>query len=83
MTAAEAEAILGKPTVSSGDRLIYSITAHRNISPEVFNKLRKQNPQMSPSQFQKNFSQYDLSIYIEARFSFGQMTYLAVSEGAA
>lgn len=80
MTASQVEAILGKPTASFQGRLIYWGTTYRKTSQDVLHKLRKQNPKMSSAEFQKDFSQYDLTIYIEARFSAGKMTYLAVSE---
>lgn len=80
MTASQVEAILGKPTASIQGRLIYWGTTHRKTSQSVLNRLRKQNPKMSSAEFQKDFSQYDLTIYIEARFSAGKMTYLVVSE---
>lgn len=80
MSATQAEAVLGKPTATSRSRLIYWGTTLRKTPAEVLNKLRQRNPNMSPTDFQADFAQYDLTIYIEVRFSAGKMIYLAVSE---
>ncbi|MDE3169079.1 MAG: hypothetical protein KGL75_02970, partial [Acidobacteriota bacterium] len=71
MSSSEVEAVLGKPTAYSHDKLIYWGTTVRKTPVDVLNKLRQQHPKMSSSDFQNDFSRYDLTIYIEARFSAG------------
>jgi hypothetical protein len=81
-TRQQVEAILGKPTTSQKETLIYWGTTKRKTLPETLKKLRTENPQMTAKEFHDNFEFYDRSSFIEARFSKAKLNYLAFSETA-
>jgi transglutaminase-like putative cysteine protease len=79
LTRQQVEAILGKPTTSSENRLIYWGISKQKTSQETLRKLRLQEPTMSEKDFRDNFESCNLSVYIETRFSRDKLIYLAVS----
>lgn len=79
LTRQQVEAILGKPTTSSENRLIYWGISKQKTSQETLRKLRLQEPTMSEKDFRDDFESCNLSVYIETRFSRDKLIYLAVS----
>jgi hypothetical protein len=79
-TPAQVEAILGKPTATRSQKMIYSFIVQKKMTPTEFQKSREQRPDMSDEQAHQNFDYYFLSVYIEARFVDGKLNYLAVSK---
>jgi len=77
MTTADVKKILGKPSTTAPDRLVYSRLTKKKMSPEDLKKLRTSSPGTSDENLQRNAS-WDVTVYIEARFSNDKMTYLAV-----
>ncbi len=72
--------ILGSPNVSNPYRMVYYFHFKKRTSVETLKALRASNPGMSEDEFKRNFETADATSYIEARFSAGKLTYLAVSE---
>jgi len=79
-TTAQVRAILGTPSVVAGDSLIYSLGVEKKLSGADFEKLRRQNPGLSPDALHRNYDSYTLGVYIEGRFVTGRLTYLAISK---
>jgi hypothetical protein len=77
MTIADLEKILGKPSGAAPDRLVYSRLIKKKMSPEDLKKLRTTSPGTTDEDLQRNVF-WDVTVYIEARFSNDKMTYLAV-----
>jgi hypothetical protein len=80
MTDGELEGILGKPDLSTNDKLIYFRELKKKTSPSELVKLRSEHSEMSENEFQETYDSYYLDIYIEARFISSKLTYLAVSK---
>ena len=82
-TPAEIIAILGRPTKREANELIYSFLVEKPLSPKdlarAFAESRGTVPQLSKEQFKKEYGNYDLCEYVDARFAAGRLFYLAVS----
>jgi len=82
-TPAEIIAILGRPTKRLANELIYSFLVEKPLSPKdlarAFAESRGTVPQLSKEQFKKEYGNYDLCEYVDARFAAGRLFYLAVS----
>ena len=81
MSPAEVEKILGKPDVSNPTRLVYQRQMDSHTSPEKLALLRSEHPDMSDADFHESYDSYEMELYVEARFTEGKLTYLAVSKG--
>ena len=72
--------ILGKPTLKKDDQLIYLRSIKVKATPEEIKRARADAPDMSEEEFQRDYSYWDFSTYIEARFREGKLYYLAISQ---
>jgi len=79
-TRAQVRTILGKPSLVSGDKMIYSLDAQKKTSVADLQNLRRQNPAISDDEFHKGYDFYTLGVYIEARFLTDKLVYLAISK---
>ncbi len=79
----EVRAILGQPSVATASKLIYSYSIQKKSSAKDFEKLRPRYPELSDQELHRQYEFYTLGVYIEARFSTGRLTYLAVSKTEA
>jgi hypothetical protein len=79
-TTAEVRAILGKPSVATANKLVYSLGVEKKTSAADFEKLKRQNPGLSQDELHQNYDSYTLGVYIESRFLSGKLTYLAISK---
>lgn len=68
------EAILGKPSIASKNKIVYSFVVKRRMNPEEIQKIRKQRPDARDEDFT-----YHISLSIEARFDHSKLSYLVVS----
>ncbi len=82
-TPAEIRAILGKPSVVTGNKLIYFFSVQKRSSAADFENLKPRYPELSEEELHRNYEFYTLCVYIEARFSDAKLTYLAVSKAEA
>ena len=80
MTDGELETILGKPDLSTSDKIIYFRELKKKTSTSELAKLRSEHSQMPEKDFQETYDSYYLDIYIEARFINSKLTYLAISK---
>jgi hypothetical protein len=76
----QVRAILGKPSVESRQRIIYSIQIEKETPASDFAKLHRQHPDLSEGELRRNYASYTLSVYIEARFAQSKLNYLAISK---
>ena len=72
--------ILGKADVSNPDRLVYEREIEHETPNEKLTELRKEHSEMSEKDFHDNYDSYEVELYIEARFTSGKLSYLAVSK---
>jgi hypothetical protein len=72
--------ILGEPDGVRGKTLTYSRKVWRPRSPEDFERLRKDQPELSDQQAHAQFDMVEVDIHIHARFADSKLTYLGVSE---
>ena len=79
LTPAQVEGLLGKPTLTKPDKLVYFRSVKKRNSPEALRKLREENPKESEKQFHENYDFYDQTVYIEIRFAEGKVRYLGLS----
>ena len=77
----EVEQILGKPDFSSPNRLVYYRDIEKHTPDDKLAQLRTEHSDLADKDFHDNYDSYDLELYIEARFTDGKLTYLAVSKG--
>ncbi|HKW62602.1 MAG TPA: hypothetical protein VJN89_08670 [Candidatus Acidoferrum sp.] len=77
-TPAQVEAILGKPSLIEGDKVMYSFVVEKKTPPADFKKLRQKYPELSEEEFRRNYESYSLGVNIEARFGHSRLNYLAV-----
>ena len=82
-TPAEVRGVLGKPSVETGNKLIYSLGVQKKSTAADFKNLKPRYPDLSEEELHRNYEFYTLGVYIEARFRNGNLTYLAVSETEA
>lgn len=73
-------AILGKPNAVEGNTYTWAFEVQKKNSPKDLERVRKQHPELSDEDFHRNYDFYDLSAYIEARFSEAKLIYLALSK---
>jgi hypothetical protein len=77
---AEVEKILGKADISSATRLVYQRAVEKHTPDSKLADLRTEHPEMSDKELEENYGSYEVELYIEARFTDGKLTYLAVSK---
>lgn len=77
----EVEQILGKPDFSSPNRFVYYRDIEKHTPDDKLAQLRTEHSDLADKDFHDNYDSYDLELYIEARFTDGKLTYLAVSKG--
>lgn len=72
--------ILGNPNIATPKKLVYYFGYREKTPPKAIADLRKQHPAMNDADFRKNYESFDGEAYIEARFTSGKLTYLAISK---
>ena len=77
---ADVERVLGKPDLTRENRLIYQREVEKPTPDNKLTELRTEHPEMSEKDFHDNYGTYEIELYIEARFTDGKLTYLAVSK---
>ncbi|HET8826689.1 MAG TPA: hypothetical protein VFM77_16230 [Terriglobales bacterium] len=77
----EVEQVLGKPDFSSPNRFIYYRDIEKHTPEDKLAQLRTEHSDLADKEFHDSYDSYDLELYIEARFTDGKLTYLAVSKG--
>ena len=80
LTRAEVEAILGKPTLAKGARILYVRSVSVKATPEELKRARANEPNISEKDLEENYGHYDFSTQIEVRFKDSKATYLAISQ---
>lgn len=79
-TPSEVQAILGKPSTASSDRLVYVFEVRRKTTATALEQVRRANPNLSDAELRDSFGFNYLHAYIEARFLNSRLTYLAVTK---
>jgi hypothetical protein len=79
MTRSQVESILGKPTASKGDKLVFFRQVKEKNSPEILRRLRREHPDVSSKEFHRDYDYCDLTVYIEVKFSGSKVNYLGLS----
>jgi hypothetical protein len=77
-TPAEVKAILGKPSASIGNKIVYSFEVQKKTPVGDFDRLRQRYPELSDEELHREYEFYSLGVYVEARFAQSKLTYLAV-----
>jgi len=77
MSPSEVETILGQPNISAADTFTYSRVVRKETPAEELKRIQERSPRMSAEELQ-GYRFYDLSVFIQARFTDGKLTYLAV-----
>jgi hypothetical protein len=80
ISTADVVKILGNADVSNPDRLVYEREIEQRTPNDKLTELRKEHSDMSDKDFHDNYDSYELELYIEARFTNGKVSYLAVSK---
>jgi len=80
MSTAEVVRILGQADIANRDRLVYEREVEQQTPGDKLTELRKEHAEMSDKDFHDNYDSYELELYIEARFTSGKLSYLAVSK---
>jgi hypothetical protein len=80
---AEVRDILGKPSIVTPDKLIYFFSVEKKSTTADFENLKPRYPELSEEDLHRNYEFYMLGVYVEARFTSGKLTYLAVSKTEA
>ena len=80
ISTAEVVKILGKADISNPDRLVYEREIEQPTPNDKLTELRKEHSEMSDKDFHDNYDSYEQELYIEARFTNGKLSYLAVSK---
>ena len=76
----QVKSILGDPNIATRSKLVYYFSYKKRPTPEALARLRQNYPDMSDTEFAKNFEYADSESYIEARFASGKLNYLAISK---
>jgi hypothetical protein len=76
----EVEAILGKPSTASQEKLMYVFEAKKATAGGELEKLRRQHPDLSDKDFRDSFGSYYVHSLVVAKFDKSKLTYLAVTE---
>lgn len=79
-TSAQVRAILGKPSSTTDNKIIYSLDVEKKTSAADFENLKQRNPQLSQDELHRSYGSYTLGVYIEARFYSDRLTYLVISK---
>jgi len=80
MTPAQVIAAIGKPTKRRENEMVYSFLLRKKTGSKDLKEARERNPKMSEKEFQANFSHYDLTTGLVAKFVDSKLTYLSVSK---
>jgi hypothetical protein len=80
MSTADVQKILGKPDLSDANRMVYQRQIEKRTPDAKLAALRTEHSESSEKDFHDSYDTYDLDLYIEARFTDGKLTYLAVSK---
>ena len=75
----EVVAILGKPSSTRKNEIMYSFAVTKKSSPDDLKSLQKQHPELTLKEVQEHYGEYDLAEGIHARFVDSKLIYLAVS----
>lgn len=76
----EVKAILGEPSASRSNELIYALHVQKKTSAEDFDRARANNPNMTDADLHANFDFYDLGVGIVAKFTNGKLTFFSISK---
>jgi len=79
-TPAQVIAILGKPTQSRKNELVYSFLVKKKTRPEDINAAKQRYPQMSDKEIEESYGYYNLGAGLVAKFKNSKLVYLAVSK---
>jgi hypothetical protein len=79
-TSAQVRAILGRPSFTSDNKIIWFVSAEKKTPAADFENLKKRNPEMTGDELHRNYDFYTLGVYIEARFLSHKLVYLAISK---
>jgi hypothetical protein len=79
-TAAEVKTVLGKPSVETRRKIIYSFVVEKKSTPADLENQKGQNPKLSDEEIRRDYGSYTLTAYIECRFTNGKLSYLAISK---
>lgn len=79
-TSAQVKSILGKPSLQSKERLVYSLGVQKRTSAENTQNMKRRNPQLTDEELHRNYDFYSLGVYIEARFATDKLVYLGISK---
>jgi hypothetical protein len=80
MSPAEVRAVLGEPTRTDENRIVYWLGYKVNTPDDVLTKFRNANPAMTDAELLANYGHLDVGVWIEARFLRSRLNYLAVSK---
>jgi hypothetical protein len=81
-TRQQVTALLGKPSLSRTDRLVYFFGVRKKTPADEFEKARRAHPEMSDKELDENYGSYDLSVSIEVRFTGTKSSYIGVTWSA-
>jgi hypothetical protein len=79
-TKTQVKTILGKPSSSGDDKMVYFLESEKKTSTADFESLKRRNPQIGEDELHRAYDSYSLTVYVEARFSSGKLVYLAISK---
>jgi hypothetical protein len=71
--------ILGDPNIATSKKLVYYFGYKEKTAPKALAEFRAEHPNMTDSEFRKNYEYFDGEAYLEARFTSGKLSYLAIS----
>jgi hypothetical protein len=77
-TRARVTGLLGKPSLSSPDKLVYVFSVRKKTPEGDFEKARRAHSEMSKEQLEENYGSYDLYVNIEVRFTRTRTNYIGV-----
>jgi hypothetical protein len=80
LTRTDVEAVLGKPSTESPDRLTYDLEAKKRTPAAKLEQLRQQNSDLSDKDFDESFDFYYEDWYVIAKFNDSKLVYLTVTE---
>jgi len=79
LTRNEAEAILGKSSTASPDKLTYILEVEKKASPSELARSKAENPSLSDSEVREDFGSYFVTSDVVAKFTASKLVYLAVT----
>jgi hypothetical protein len=71
---------LGKPSVETRRKIIYSFVVEKKSTPADLENQKQQNPKLSEEEVRRDYGSYTLTAYIEGRFTNGKLSYVAISK---